>query len=65
MCYTGPTFAILLLIALVSLGFAVLVLAKSPRSFGVRVGVAMAVAAIGCAPLVLLYIGLSFVHIGD
>jgi len=52
-------FIILLLIALVSLGFAVLVLAVSPRSFGVRAAVAMPVVVIGCAPLVSLFVGLS------
>ena len=47
---------ILLLIALGSLCFALLVLAKSPRSFGVRVNVALGIAVIGFAPLVVLVI---------
>jgi len=58
-------FLILPLIALVSLVFSVLVLAKSPRSFGVRVGVALAVDAVGCALLVLFFIGLSALPTGE
>ena len=57
--------SVLLLIAVVSLGFALLVLWKSPRSFGVRVAVALAVVAIGCAPVVLFFIGLSSLSIGN
>ncbi len=49
----------LLLIPSVALGLGLLVLAKSPRSLGVRLTVALVLAAIGFAPLVFLLIGLS------
>lgn len=44
---------------LLSLAFAVLVLAKSPRSFCVRIFVAAATVAIGFAPIVIVWLALT------